>query len=133
MFRFLLLLLLSGVLSACTLTGKRTLDEPSLNADKQDLALVFQSDENFASFLNQSEKLKVKEVEQNALNFGKPSQVFDWTVSQKISGTVIAFQLFRVGTQQCRKFRHTVTDSKINEISEATACLRSNGKWQLVR
>ena len=132
MFRLLLLLLLSGVLSACTLTGKRKLDAPSLGGN-QELALIFQSNDKFAPFLTSSEKLKVKEVELQALNFGKPSEPFDWAAEPTTSGTVVAFQLFRVGTEQCRKFKHTVTNSKETDTSQATACLRSNGKWQLVR
>lgn len=132
MFRLLLLLFLSGVLSACTLTGKRSLDDSSLES-KQDLALIFQSNEKFASFLTSSEKVKVTEAELKALNFGKPSEAVNWTFSPTRSGSVVAFQLFRVGTEQCRKFKHTITNSNMSEMAQATACLRSNGKWQLVR
>ena len=133
MFRLLLILSLSGMLAACTMSGRKTLDEPSFANDKSDAALIFQSDENFAVFLSASDKLKVKQAEAETLNFGQPSKAISWAGTDGVSGTIVAFQLFRVGTEQCRKFRHKIRNGDKSTTSEATACLGSSGKWQLVR
>jgi surface antigen len=133
MYRSLLILLLCGMLSACTLSGKRSVGDSDLVPDTSDAALVFQSNENFASFLSSSDKSKVKESEEKTLNFGQPLQSNKWVGASGVSGTVVGYQLFRVGSEQCRRFKHSVTNSKSTETAEATACLGSDGKWRLVK
>jgi len=133
MLRILFFLTLFGILSGCTLTNRAKLDGGSITPETQSSALIFQSDAKFASFLKENEKQKAKEFEQNALNFGKPSQPLNWTLGTDANGSVTAFQLFRVGDARCRKFRHLIFARNQQATGDATACQRGDGEWRLVR
>ncbi len=133
MFRLSIILVLSVALSACTLSGKKRLGSNSLVSENTTSALIFQSNEKFASFLSDAEKAKAQEIELKALNFGKPAQQIGWSSDKGVDGSVTAFQLFRVGQSQCRKFKHDIQNPKQVVSAEATACRDDDGEWNLVR
>ena len=97
-------------------------------------ALAFQADKNFAKDLSTSERRKLSQAEMQALDFAAADEPILWQGARKsVSGKVTAYQPFRVGNSNCRRFSHVVvSDEKENELS-ATACKNKENSWQLIQ
>ena len=45
------------------------------------------------------------------------------------SGEVVAAQPYRVGSQNCRQYKHTVTAGGTTQTARGTACRNADGSW----
>ena len=96
-------------------------------------ALAFVADKNFGNSLNRSDKLKLSEAEFRALNYGSTGVPLDWKgSSEDTTGSVVVFQLFKVGKSRCRRFQHRVLIATKRESVAGTACIRESGAWELI-
>ncbi|MGI9355207.1 MAG: hypothetical protein ACR2PF_08640 [Rhizobiaceae bacterium] len=116
-------------LAACSTFGaKRGLDDSSKPA-----ALVLALPGNFGDTLAVPARNSLGKAEAQALNFGRAGEQMTWSATgPDVSGTVVAFQLYRVGTSNCRRFRHEIRQNGDTQSASGTACKRNGGNWQLV-
>ena len=70
------------------------------------------------------------EAEYRALEYTPAGQSVTWkSDSQDLSGEVVASQPYRVGSQDCRPYRHTVTSDGASQSVRGTACRSPDGSW----
>ncbi|KAA0971057.1 hypothetical protein FPY71_11470 [Aureimonas fodinaquatilis] len=67
------------------------------------------------------------DAEYQALQFGRVGQPVPWS-SGNASGQVVPTQLYRVGSQDCRGFTHTITTGSETVRHVGSAC-RSGDEW----
>lgn len=80
--------------------------------------------------LDKGERRKGLEAEYRALEYGQSGQPVEWKgASAGTSGSVVAAQPYRVGSQDCRQYTHTVTTSGQSQTARGTACRNADGSW----
>lgn len=67
-------------------------------------------------------------AEYQALQFGAVGQPVPWE-SDGYRGQVVPTQLYRVGSQECRGFTHTITGGRDTTRRVATACRADDDVW----
>ena len=123
---------LSLLASGCSaLSGVKTTDAALVTDHK---ALAFQASEQIAKDVTGSDRHSLSAAEEQALNYGVTGQAIDWKRGDgRQGGTVIAYQPFRVGNANCRRFRHQLAGSdNAPTVAEGTACRNASGDWRLV-
>ena len=78
--------------------------------------------------LSRSAKAQALEAEYQALQFGVAGQPVPWT-GEGVGGQVVPTQLYRVGSQDCRGYSHTVVSGAQSVKETGTACRTSPGVW----
>ncbi|WP_158874153.1 hypothetical protein [Antarcticirhabdus aurantiaca] len=81
--------------------------------------------------LNASERARALEAEFQALQFTAAGQPVTWT-ADGVEGSVVPTQLYRVGSQDCRAFSHTVKANGRASAGQGTACRGEGGVWKVV-
>jgi surface antigen len=71
-------------------------------------------------------------AEYKALEYGSGGELVAWTGKDGTSGSVVAAQPYRVGSQDCRQYKHELTALGKTSSSRATACRNSDGSWTLL-
>ena len=80
--------------------------------------------------LSAGDRRKALEAEYRALEYGQSGQAVAWTgKSDGRSGTVVPAQPYRVGSQDCRQYSHTVTIDGESQSARGTACRNPDGSW----
>lgn len=80
--------------------------------------------------LNASDKRKALAAEYQALEYSQGGQAVTWTGgSAGRSGTVVPAQPYRVGSQDCRQYNHTVIVDGVTQSARGTACRNADGSW----
>lgn len=123
------------VLGGCSLTGKNKLSDSqtTLSGDPSSTALAFQADRKFGSGLTSKERDSLSAAEKKALEYGAAGQEIGWKgETPKVSGTIVAYQPFRVGQSSCRRFEHRIVQRNKGENATGTACRRAGGDWRLI-
>ena len=70
------------------------------------------------------------EAEYKALEYTASGQPVVWKGSQANRyGEVVAAQPYRVGSQDCRQYTHTVYTGGAGATARGTACRNSDGSW----
>lgn len=85
---------------------------------------------NIGTGLSSSEKVQALEAEYRALEYSPAGQSVTW--GDKASGRhgdVSAAQPYRVGSQDCRQYTHTVTLGGAENVARGTACRNPDGSW----
>lgn len=80
--------------------------------------------------LSQAEKTRALEAEYRALEYTPVGQPVAW--GDKASGRhgeVVAAQPYRVGSQDCRQYAHTVHTGVEPRVARGTACRNADGSW----
>jgi surface antigen len=80
--------------------------------------------------LSQKEKTRALEAEYRALEYTPVGQTVTW--GDKPSGRygeVVAAQAYRVGSQDCRQYSHTVHAGGQPRVARGTACRNADGSW----
>ncbi|MDP3897252.1 MAG: hypothetical protein Q8Q62_11315 [Mesorhizobium sp.] len=80
--------------------------------------------------LSQAEKTRALEAEYRALEYSPVGQPVAW--GSKASGRygeVVAAQPYRVGSQDCRQYTHSVHLTVEPRVARGTACRNSDGTW----
>jgi surface antigen len=129
---------LSGALSGCStigLGGGRTPASASGGAatpaapetiiSAMDGGLIGGS---LGSAISESDRRTALQAEYRALEYSQAGNTVDWTGS-KGSGSVIAAQPYRVGSQDCRQYTHTVAVGGQKQSARGTACRNPDGSW----
>lgn len=115
--------------SGCTLLARKSGEQTANDAG----ALILISQTAFADPLSRQGRRKLADAEKQALNFGRAGQPVGWEGRRGRTGTVTAFQPFRVGKAMCRRFEHTLNLANGPQTAAATACRRGDGPWKLVK
>ena len=80
--------------------------------------------------LSDDEKARALEAEYRALEYGQGGQPVTWKgASTGTYGEVIAAQPYRVGSQDCRQYVHTVFQDAQPKKARGTACRNADGSW----
>ena len=70
------------------------------------------------------------EAEYRALEYGRVGEAVAWQGdTSAVSGQVTALQPYRVGSQDCRQYSHTVRVSGQSQTAQGTACRNEDGSW----
>ena len=69
------------------------------------------------------------ESEYRALEYMPAGQGVKWQGSGSRSGEVTAAQPYRVGSQDCRQYKHEVTVGGAMRSARGTACRNADGSW----
>jgi surface antigen len=84
----------------------------------------------FASPLAERDRLKALEAEYKALEYSPAGQAVAWKgESGDPSGEVTAYQPYRVGSQDCRQYTHSVISAGQSRSMRGTACRNEDGSW----
>lgn len=82
------------------------------------------------SGLSDAEKRKGLEAEYKALEYNTSGQKVTWKSDNSSHyGEVVAAQPYRVGSQDCRQYTHTVYTSGAGVTARGTACRNADGSW----
>lgn len=85
---------------------------------------------SIGSGLSDADKRKALEAEYKALEYTASGQKVTWKGdSSGRSGEVVAAQPYRVGSQDCRQYTHTVFTGTAGATARGTACRNADGSW----
>lgn len=80
--------------------------------------------------LSAADKRKALEAEYRALEYTQGGQTVTWAGSRASrKGDVVPAQPYRVGSQDCRQYSHTVTVDGTARSARGTACRNEDGSW----
>jgi surface antigen len=80
--------------------------------------------------LDKSSRTKALEAEYQALEYTPAGQAVAWKASgNAYRGEVVASQPYRVGSQDCRQYTHTVFADSNPLVGRGTACRNADGSW----
>lgn len=70
------------------------------------------------------------DAEYKALEYTTAGQAVSWKgEGAGISGQVVPGQPYRVGSQDCRQYTHTILAGGASESARGTACRNADGSW----
>lgn len=81
--------------------------------------------------LSAADRRLALEAEYKALEYTPGGKPVSWKTAGRssISGDVVAAQPYRVGSQNCRQYSHTVFDDGQAQTARGTACRNPDGTW----
>ncbi|MEX0345032.1 MAG: hypothetical protein AB3N20_08930 [Rhizobiaceae bacterium] len=80
--------------------------------------------------VRRSDRMLALEAEYRALEYTPAGQPVTWkSDSRDLTGEVVASQPYRVGSQDCRPYRHTVSSDGASQSVRGTACRSPDGSW----
>lgn len=85
---------------------------------------------NVGAALSGNEKVMALEAEYRALEYSPVGQSVTWgDRAGGRHGEVKAAQPYRVGSQDCRQYTHTVSLGGADNVARGTACRNADGSW----
>ena len=75
------------------------------------------------------DRRRALEAEYQALEYGQTGQEIAWNGDVGVSGQVVAYQPYRVGSQDCRQYQHTVLVGGQTRSVRGSACRNADGSW----
>ena len=84
---------------------------------------------NIGRRLDEGSRQQAIRAEYNALENGRPGQPVQWQGSQGSYGTVVPQQTYQVGSQNCRRYTHTIYIDGTPQQASGTACRNADGTW----
>src|SRR6188472_2657992 len=106
-------------------SGRATPAAPETIISAMDGGLIGGS---IGSNLSRSDRRTALQAEYRALEYTPAGNAVDWAGSNG-SGSVTAAQPYRVGSQDCRQYTHSVTVSGQKQMARGTACRNPDGSW----
>lgn len=79
--------------------------------------------------LDRADSQRALEAEYRALEYTASGQSVTWQGSGRLSGRVVAAPPYRVGSQNCRQYTHTVNQNGGERVGRGTACRNDDGSW----
>jgi surface antigen len=80
--------------------------------------------------MDERDRRTALEAEYRALEYTQSGQPITWKSSRSnLYGTVVAAQPYRVGSQDCRQYSHTVFSGGQSRNARGTACRNADGSW----
>ena len=137
MRRIMMLIAVIAVLPACASTS--TLAVRSVSGDDSDTAtqqgIIEALDGGLFNRLDigqsrRSDRMLALEAEYRALEHTPAGQPVNWRSDRvELGGEVVAAQPYRVGSQDCRSYAHTVKNQTTTKTARGTACRNADGSW----
>ena len=82
------------------------------------------------SKLDEADRRTALQAEYRALEYAQAGNAVDWRgAAAGVSGTVVAAQPYRVGSQDCRQYSQTVSIGGQKQTARGTACRNPDGSW----
>lgn len=79
------------------------------------------------------DRRRALEAEYRALEYTPVGTPVAWRSEDgRITGRVVAAQPYRVGSQDCRQYSHTISAGTEERDARGTACRNPNGSWTLL-
>ncbi len=78
-----------------------------------------------------ADRLLALQNEYRALEYTAPGEAVLWQ-GKNLNGRIIPSQPYRVGSQDCRQYEHTIIDRATESTVRGTACRNENGSWTLL-
>jgi surface antigen len=128
----LALLVVSGCGTTSQMAGVPAAGSPSGSADGAGTASMVGGlvTGSIGEELGSGEKRKALEAEYKALEYTPSGQKVAWTGNRGGRfGEVVPAQPYRVGSQDCRQFTHSVTVGGQTRTARGTACRNEDGSW----
>lgn len=85
--------------------------------------------ENIGRRLDDNSRQAALEAEYNALERGRAGQPVPWQGNNGYYGQVVPQQTYQVGSQNCRRYTHTVYIDGTPQQATGTACRNPDGTW----
>ncbi len=83
--------------------------------------------------LRQEDRRSALEAEYRALEYTPVGQRVNWqSADRRHAGEVVAAAPYRVGSQDCRQYVHTVQTAGGTQSARGTACRNADGSWTLL-
>lgn len=79
--------------------------------------------------LDRGDRRKALEAEYRALEYTASGESVTWRGGSSLSGQVVAAPPYRVGSQNCRQYVHTVNQNGTERVGRGTACRNDDGSW----
>jgi len=79
--------------------------------------------------LDQNSRQAALQAEYNALERGTPGQPVRWQGTNGTYGQVVPQQTYQVGSQNCRRYTHTIYIDGTPQQAAGTACRNADGTW----
>lgn len=83
---------------------------------------------SIGSNLRDGDRRMALQAEYRALEYTPGGKAVDWQGSG-VTGSVTAAQPYRVGSQDCRQYTHTVSRGGQSQTARGTACRNPDGSW----
>lgn len=127
-------IVVAGLLTGCVSTAGRT---PTLNGGKPAATKISALGGGLiggtiGTDLSRGDRLKALEAEYQALEYTDGNKTVSWSGSGDQRGEVVAAQPYRVGSQDCRQYVHTLYDGSASQTARGTACRNTDGSWSLL-
>lgn len=68
-------------------------------------------------------------AEYAALERGRPGEPVNWQGNDGTYGRVVPQQTYQVGSQNCRRYSHTIYIDGVPQEASGTACRNADGSW----
>jgi surface antigen len=83
--------------------------------------------------LSSRDRRKALEAEYRALEYSQSGRTVAWASDRGTDrGEVVAAQPYRVGSQDCRQYVHTLFTGGASQTARGTACRNADGSWSLL-
>ena len=83
-----------------------------------------------ATPLAEGDRRRALEAEYHALEYSQAGQPVNWKSERgDVTGEVVAYQPYRVGSQDCRQYTHKVSYGSQSKSVGGTACRNADGSW----
>lgn len=84
--------------------------------------------------LSRADRISALQSEYRALEYTAPGDLVTWQGrAGSLGGQVVASQPYRVGSQDCRQYAHTISASSgAPAVVRGTACRNEDGSWSLL-
>lgn len=85
--------------------------------------------------IGRADRIAALQSEYRALEFTPPGDIVNWQGrSGDLTGQVVPSQPYRVGSQDCRQYTHTINvpDASAPLVVRGTACRNPDGSWSLL-
>lgn len=79
--------------------------------------------------LDRGDQQRALEAEYRALEYTASGEPVAWQGGARLSGQVVAAPPYRVGSQNCRQYTHTVRQNGAERVGRGTACRNPDGSW----
>ncbi|MDQ6436898.1 hypothetical protein RB623_22845 [Mesorhizobium sp. LHD-90] len=125
------LLVLAGCGTTSSLGGKpgSTVDTPTVTGGKASMVDGLVTGDA-GKGLSAGDRRKALEAEYKALEYTGSGQTVTWTGDRDgRSGSVVPAQPYRVGSQDCRQYSHTIVIDGATRTARGTACRNADGSW----
>jgi surface antigen len=82
--------------------------------------------------LDTGDRRRALEAEYRALEYMPAGQAVSWGEADVRGGRVVAGSPYRVGSQDCRQYTHTVFAGPQSQMARGSACRNPDGSWTLL-